>query len=71
MVEVVIDDIKKYIEEIGLKQKYIASETNIDESRLCLILQGKRNMKAGEYANICKALKVPMDKFLTQRPDEL
>lgn len=24
MVEVVIDDIKKYIEEIGLKQKYIA-----------------------------------------------
>lgn len=24
LVEVVIDDIKKYIEEIGLKQKYIA-----------------------------------------------
>ena len=60
-------EIKAYIERSGLKQKAIAERTGIDEVKLCLSLQGKRKLGAGEYADICNALGVPMTMFVKPR----
>lgn len=57
-------ELKKYIEESGLKQKALAEKAGLTEVRLCLILQGKRKLEVGEYFNICDALDVPLDKFV-------
>lgn len=59
-------EIKEYINKSGIKQKAIAERSGIDETKLCLILQGKRKLEASEYANLCKAVNVPMDAFMKQ-----
>lgn len=59
-----VNEIKAYIEKSGFKQKAIAEKSGIEESKLCLSLQGKRKLEAGEYANICNALGVPMTTFV-------
>lgn len=73
MVEIVdIDarDIKAYTERSGFKQKAVAERSGLDESKLCMSLQGKRKLEAGEYARICNVLGVPMAKFIKPRlPD--
>lgn len=58
---------KTYIENTGVKQKAIAYKAGLVESKLSLSLQGKRKLEAGEYASICNALGVPMNKFLKPR----
>ncbi len=63
--------LKAYISELGIKQKVVAEKANIDERKLCLIIQGKRKCEAGEYANLCNALGVGPNKFMKQKmPDE-
>lgn len=63
-------EIKSYIERSGLKQKVVAEKSGLDEYKLCMSLQGKRKLEAGEYANICSALGVPMTMFVKPRlPD--
>ena len=69
MLEVNIEKIKEKIDEMGLKQKYVSEQVGITESRFSLILSGKRKMEAGEYANICKALNLPMSEFLEAEAD--
>lgn len=59
--------LKNYIGEAGIKQKAISEKSGVPETKLCFILQGKRKCEAGEYASICKALDVPMNKFLKPR----
>lgn len=59
--------LKNYIGETGIKQKTISEKSGVPETKLCFILQGKRKCEAGEYASICKALDVPMNKFLKLR----
>lgn len=59
-----VREIKLYIERSGLKQKAIAEKSGLDESKLSMSLQGKRKLEAGEYANICSALGVPMTMFV-------
>lgn len=56
--------LKSYIETSGLKQKTISKKVGIPESAFCFILQGKRKCEVGEYARICEALKVPLEKFI-------
>mgnify|MGYP004652038625 CR=1 FL=1 len=66
-----ISGIKKYIDDSGLKQKSVAEKAGLDEVKFCLILQGKRKLEASEYANLCKAIGVSMNKFLKPRmPDK-
>ena len=60
-------ELKKYIEEKGIKQKIIAEKSGIPEVQLCLILQGKRKCEVGEYASICKALGVKVNRFIKPR----
>ena len=63
------EKIKEKIDEMGLKQKYVSEQVGITESRFSLILSGKRKMEAGEYANIGKALNLPMSEFLEAEAD--
>ena len=60
--------LKDFIDKSGLKQKVIAEKSGVSEVRLCLILQGKRKCEVGEYASICDALGVRVDKFIKKSP---
>ncbi len=62
--------LKTYISALGIKQKVVAEKANIDERKLCLIIQGKRKCEAGEYANLCNALGVEPNKFMKPRMPE-
>jgi transcriptional regulator with XRE-family HTH domain len=64
-----VQEMKRYIESLGIKQKTVAENSGLDETKLCLSLQGKRKFEAGEYASVCKALNLPMTKFI--KPKEL
>lgn len=57
-------ELKKYIEAIGIKQKYISEKTSIPEPKLSQILNGKRKCEVGEYASICNALGVRFETFV-------
>ncbi|HJB15235.1 MAG TPA: helix-turn-helix domain-containing protein [Candidatus Blautia excrementipullorum] len=59
--------LRKYIEDCGIKQKYIAEKANMAESKLSAILNKKRKCEVGEYANICKALGVEFEKFIKEK----
>lgn len=69
MLEVNVEKMRNKIEEMGLKQKYVSDQAGITESKLSLLLSGKRKIEAGEYANICKALNVSMNEFLEAEAD--
>ena len=73
MVEIVdidVNEIKLYIERSGFKQKAIAEKSGLDEAKLCMSLQGKRKLEAGEYAHICGVLGVPMTMFVKPKIPE-
>ncbi len=61
------EEMKKYVESSGIKQKAISEKAGLSESALSLILQGKRRCEIGEYATICHVLGVNTDKFLRPR----
>ena len=61
--------LKDFIDKSGLKQKVIAEKSGVSEVQLCLILQGKRKCEVGEYASICNALGVKVDKFIKKSPE--
>lgn len=57
--------LKQYIEQSGIKQKFISEKTSIPEPTLSLILNGKRKCEVGEYASICNALGVEFEVFVS------
>ena len=61
-------ELKDFIDKSGLKQKAIAEKSGVPEVQLCLILQGKRKCEVGEYASICDALGVKVDRFIRKKP---
>lgn len=62
--------LKKYIEDCGIKQKYIAEKAGMSEPKLSSILNEKRKCEVGEYANICKALGVKFGTFIREKEAE-
>ncbi len=56
--------LQKFIDENGIKQKYISAQTGIEETALSKILSGSRKCEVNEYLLICKALRVKPDKFI-------
>ncbi len=70
IVDIDVNEIKLYIERSGFKQKAITEKSGLDESKLCMSLQGKRKLEAGEYANICSVLGVPMTMFVKPKIPE-
>jgi len=59
-------NINTYLNEQGIKKKYVAEKTGISENALNLVLNGKRRLLADEYVKICNALNVPFDRFISQ-----
>ena len=64
--------LKRYIEQSGIKQKFISEKTGIPEPTLSLILNGKRKCEVGEYASIWNILGVEFQYFVTSEttPDK-
>ena len=56
--------IKIYLENKGVKQKFVADKTGLSESAMSDICNEKRKVDAVEYYLICKALQLPLDYFL-------
>lgn len=62
--------LNQYVDKTGVKRKVIAEKAGMTETAFCLVTQGKRKCEAGEYANICRALNVPIHEFLKEREQE-
>ena len=56
--------IKIYLENKGIKQKFVADKSGLSESAMSDICNEKRKVDAVEYYLICKALQLPLDYFL-------
>lgn len=67
----VTDEIKRFLEENGIKQSYVADGAGIKRDALCTTLNGKRKLPLDEYCRICKVLNVPFEFFLTQTHTEV
>ena len=58
------DALRKYFDDNGLKQNFIAQKIGIIESVLSAILNGKRKCSRDEYIKICQILAVPFVTFV-------
>ena len=64
MIFLVRDAIKRYLNENGIKQSYLAEKIGMSAPTLSALLNGKRSFEIEEYINICNALKLPFDFFM-------
>lgn len=53
-----------YVTTNGLSRKAIAANMGISESRLSLLLNGKRKLTVDDYVNFCAAVAVTPLKFI-------
>lgn len=58
--------LKAYVDEKGISQKLMAENMNTTESRVSLLLNGKRKMTVDDYVRVCKAIAVPPTKFFEE-----
>lgn len=59
------DRIIKYVEDHHIKYAPLARDMGMDANAFSLIMRRKRLMKASEFQNFCRALKVnPNDLFV-------
>lgn len=58
--------IKEYLTENGIKQSYLAEKTGLSNSQISDICIHDRRIDCVEYYKICKALNVPLEKFLEE-----
>lgn len=63
-------DIKKYLEENGIKQSFVSERTGIPAPILNMMLNDNRKIEANEYMRICDAIGVPLEFFKPRQPDE-
>lgn len=61
------EKMQSYISDSGIKQKFIAEQAQLAESTLSLILSGKRKCGVDEYIQICKALGLPFEAFISKQ----
>ncbi len=59
-------DIKKYLEENGIKQTFVSKKAGIPAPILNMILNDNRKIEANEYMRICDAIEVPLEQFKPQ-----
>lgn len=57
---------KAYVNEKGISQKLMAENMHTTESRVSMLLNGKRKMTVDDYVRACKAIAVPPTKFLEE-----
>lgn len=64
--------IKDYLTENGIKQNFLVEKTGMSASVISDICNGNRQkVDAIEYYKICKALGVPLDRFLFEEESEV
>lgn len=63
-------DIKKFLEENGIKQAFVSEKTGIPPSILNMMLNDNRKIEANEYMRICDAIGVPLDHFKPRLPSK-
>lgn len=66
-----LNAIKEHISDAGLKQTFIAKKAGMKGNQLCACLNGHRELKASEYANLCKALDVSFRHFLKESAEKV
>ena len=57
---------KAYVDEKGISQKLMAENMHTTESRVSMLLNGKRKMTVDDYVCACKAIAVSPTKFLEE-----
>lgn len=57
------DNIVRYVKEHGIKQEYLAKGIGLSTAAVSSIMNGKRNVSAEEYVNICRLLNLSCDYF--------
>ena len=57
----------EYLKQNGISQTHISKESGIPLPKLNLALNGKRRLTFEEYEEICWALGVSVDQFLSPR----
>jgi transcriptional regulator with XRE-family HTH domain len=58
--------IKKYLEEHGIKQGFVAEKVGLTPSQMSDICIKDRSIDCVVYYKICKVLNVPMELFLSE-----
>ena len=58
--------IKKYLDDNGIKQKYLVDKTGLTSSIVSDICIHDRKIEVTEYHKICQALGLPLDYFLKE-----
>jgi len=61
--------IKDYLNENGIKQKFLADKTGLTDSVISDICIHDRKIEITEYHKICKALNLPLEYFLQENED--
>lgn len=57
--------IKNYMEEMGIKQTFLADKTGIKLQDINAILNGDRKIEANEYYDICATLDKQLEFFFS------
>lgn len=60
----VAKNIRLYLVENCITQKWLSIKTGIDYEKLCLSLNDNRKLDVEEFAKILVALKEPAEKFI-------
>ena len=55
---------KAYITEQNINQKLMAENMDVSETKLSMMLNGKRRMTIEDYIKACKAISVSPTKFI-------
>lgn len=55
--------VRDYIDERGLSRRIIAANMGVTESKLSLILNGKRKLTVDDYESMCRAMAVDPARF--------
>ncbi len=56
-------EIRRYLDNHGIKQAFVAERCGWAKQRLSAILTGKQKISADDYSAICDAVGVPYDYF--------
>lgn len=58
--------IKKYLDEHGIKQSFVAEKVGLSASQMSDICIKDRGIDCIVYYKICKVLNVPLEQFLEE-----
>lgn len=58
------EKIKKYLQDNGIKQTFLAEKTGLSNSQISDICINDRKIDCVEYYKICRALNLPLEYFM-------